>query len=122
MAEVEAEFHRRDGLTFVQATVTNSRTTRQWIRVESRLDGPIWPPDRGTAATPEWTGESWEATLEPGQTVGLGFATPAEPTEPVVEVASTRRATDDTDRERTRDVMAKLDDWSPPSDLLSGGP
>ncbi|WP_123536461.1 DUF7857 domain-containing protein [Halosimplex salinum] len=116
----ECETVRRNGVTFVRATVTNERGTPQVVRLANRLDGPVWPPRFGDVTAPEWTDGTWEARVEPGQTVGVGYATPAPPfdDEDPVEVVSRTRA-GDADEAAPEEVLASLDDWSPPSEALS---
>ncbi|MFC4541096.1 hypothetical protein ACFO5R_04025 [Halosolutus amylolyticus] len=121
MVEVDWETDRREGVTFVTATVTNTQTTPQRVRLESRLDGPTWPPRRDGVTAPEWRDDVWEATVEPGHRRGVGFASPAAPTDPPVEIVDVARESDDT--ERTADeVLATLDEWAPTSDVLTPGP
>jgi len=118
----DCETVRRNGVTFVRATVTNERGTPQLVRLANRLEGPVWPPRLGDVTAPEWTDGTWEARLEPGQTVGVGYATPAPPlddeAEDAVEVVSRRRADADQASD-PEEVLASLDEWSPPSDALS---
>lgn len=119
MVEVESDVERREGVTFVEVIVRNERSTPQTVGLESRLDGPVWPPRRGRAPIPEWTGGTWEATLAPGETRGLGFASSAEPVDPPVSVVAARASDDE--REDPETVLAGLDEWSPPGSALSGG-
>ena len=119
MVEVEATCDRREDVTFVRVTVTNTRSTPQTIRLRSRLEGPIWPPKAGSIAAPEWEGDSWIGTVKPGRTRGLGFASPAPPIEEPVEIAGVRRADDDDERTSSTDVLAELEEWAPTTDVLS---
>lgn len=122
MADLETDFHRERGVTFVRAVVTNTQTTRQHVRVRNCLDGPTWPPRDGRVPVPEWRGDTWERTLEPDQTVGFGFVTPVEPTGEILEVVSEKRAVPDAGTTSTRAVVAELDEWSPPSELPAEDP
>jgi hypothetical protein len=118
MVEVEAETRRKDGVTYVWATVENTRSTHQTIEVVPRLDGPVWPPRNGQLTAPEWGDETWEDTVDPGGKRGIGFASPSEPADPPVEVASATRT--DPEQPAARDeVIASLPDWEPPSSVLS---
>ncbi|WP_276255049.1 hypothetical protein [Halomontanus rarus] len=140
MVEVETASERRTGITLVRATVTNTRTTPQFVRLRSTLDGPTWPPGRGRVGAPEWNGDTWEGVVEPGQCRGVGFATPAAPAKtaadsasesevesrfesesepkPPLELVTVERASAGS-RTTTREVLADLDDWSPPTDVFS---
>jgi len=110
---------RRRGVTFVEVTVRNDRSTPQTVSLESRLDGPVWTPRRDGATPPEWTGGTWEATLAPGERRGVGFASPADPVDPPVEMAAARASPDR--RDDPDAVLAGLDEWSPPGSVLPGG-
>lgn len=117
----ECDTVRRNGVTFVRATVRNDRATPQVVELENRLDGPVWPPRLGDQTAPEWTDETWKARVEPGQSLGVGYATPAPPLpdEDPVAVVSRRRAST-AEESGPEEVLASLDDWAPPSDTLSG--
>lgn len=119
MIEVDWETRRdvQAGVTFVTATVRNTQTTPQRVRLESQLDGPTWPPRRNGVTAPAWTDRCWEATIDPGRTRGIGFASPAVPTEPAIELLEQSRAADD--EGCPTDVLAGLDEWEPPSDVLT---
>ncbi|QLH80148.1 hypothetical protein [Halosimplex pelagicum] len=118
-AEALGETVERNGVTFVTATVSHDRGTAQVVRLENRLDGPVWPPRVGDQTAPAWTDGTWEARVGPDQALGVGYATPAPPLEdgaPLSVVSVTRAGgTDGADPEA---VLASLDDWSPPSDAL----
>ncbi|WP_436346631.1 DUF7857 domain-containing protein [Natronorubrum sp. FCH18a] len=121
MVEVDWETDRRDGVTFVTVTVANTRTTPQTVRLESRLDGPTWPPRRDGVTAPEWDGGVWEGTVEPGRRRGVGFASPASPTEPPIEVLEVSRVSEATTA-TSDEVLAALDGWAPTPDVLTRGP
>jgi len=116
----ECDTVRQNGVTFVRATVANERGTPQVVRLANRLDGPVWPPRIGDETAPEWADQTWEGRVEPGQSVGVGYATPAPPLdgEDAVAVVSRRRAGEGGEP-GPEAILASLDDWSPPSDALS---
>lgn len=119
MVELDTSVERTDGVTFVRATVKNTRGTAQRVRVESRLDGPTWPPRRDGFTAPEWDGDCWEKGMLPGRSHGLGFASPAEPVDPPLEVVTVERV--DPENLRTvEEVLADLDDPVPPREILGG--
>jgi len=118
MVEVETDVERRNGVTFVRATVRNTRSTPQTVRLVNRLDGPTWQPRFGAVTAPEWQDDTWERTVKPGQTLGVGYASPADPSDPPLEAVSVSREEGE-QTESTREVLASLDDWSPPNDALS---
>lgn len=118
MVEVDWEADRREGVTFVSAIVTNTQTTPQTVRLESRLDGPTWPPRRDGVRAPEWDGDVWAGTVESGRRRGVGFASPAPPTEPPLEILEVSRVTEDTTTSPD-EVLAALDGWAPTPDVLT---
>lgn len=117
MEPPETTVERRNGVTLVQVLVRNSLSTRQTVRLRNRIDGPTWPPRRSDDVVPEWRGDTWEGTLEPGECRGVGFATPAEPVDPPVELVSSTRARSDGPA-NTDKLLASLDGWAPPSRIL----
>jgi hypothetical protein len=119
MVRVETATDRRAGVTFVTAAVTNTRSTPQTVRMRASVDGPMWEPQSGSGRSPEWGEETWEATVLPGQTRGTGFATPVEPTEPAIELVSVTRQEGGDAATRQAAVLAELDDWSPPSEIMT---
>lgn len=117
MVELEWEADRRNDATFVAATVTNTRTTPQSVRVESRLDGPTWPHRRNGVTAPEWDEDGWTATIEPGRCRGIGFASSGEATAPPLEVVTVERASSPRQPSPER-TLSELDAWSPTTDVL----
>ena len=118
MVELEWDTERRGGATFVAATVTNTRTTPQTVRLESRLDGPIRPPRRDGTTDPAWTDGGWLGTIDPGRQRGVGFASPAAATDPPLAIVETARA-DDTGEPSTNRALADLEAWSPTIDACT---
>ncbi|MFC7213593.1 hypothetical protein ACFQO4_05785 [Saliphagus sp. GCM10025334] len=76
MVEVEATATTVSGVAFVCATVWNTYTTPQRVRVRSAVPGPTWAPRNGEGTTARWSNDEWTARLEPGRRRGFGFATP----------------------------------------------
>lgn len=83
MPTIEVRTVRSDGVTFVELLVAAERPYR--IRVDSRLDGPVWPPRSDGRPVDGWDDAGVTATVEEGRTA-FGFATPAEPVEPAAEM------------------------------------
>lgn len=83
MPTLTVETVRGDGVTFVELLVTAERPHR--LRVESRLDGPVWPPRADGRPAEGWDNSGVTSTVEAG-TTAFGFATPVEPAEPVAEL------------------------------------
>ncbi len=119
MVTVETDVRRLGGLTLVRAVLTNDRATPRTVRLRSRLEGPVRPPRRNGVADPRWSGRVWEGTIRPGRRRGTGFASPASPVDPPLEVVSTDRP-DGPDRSPEA-VLATLDGWRP-TDAAPGEP
>lgn len=83
MPTLTARTVRSDGVTFVELLLDADRPHR--VRVESRLDGPVWPPRSAGRVADGWDEDGVTTTADAG-TTALGFATPASPAEPVAEV------------------------------------
>jgi hypothetical protein len=85
MPTVRTDTWRVDGVTFVEVCVTAAAAHR--IRLESRLEGVVWPPRSGGSVAAGWD-EQGLTRVVPAGTTGFGFATPAPPAEPAVEVVA----------------------------------
>lgn len=85
MPTTAVETRRTDGVTFVEVRIRAGTPHR--IRLESRLDGPVWPPHSGGESAPGWDEGGLTRVVPAGET-GVGFATPAPPSEPAVELTS----------------------------------
>lgn len=83
MPALTVETVRTGGVTFVELLVEADRPCR--VRVESRLEGPVWPPRSGGRSEDGWDEAGVTRTVEAGRTP-LGFATPAPPQDTVAEV------------------------------------
>ncbi len=116
MVEVDWDTTHCKGVTFVVATVTNTQTTPQRVRLESQLDGPIWPPRRNGVTAPEWSGRLWDATIDPGRSRGVGFASSAAPTAPPIELVDVSRGPTGTERSPA-EILPTLEEWAPTSEV-----
>lgn len=85
MPTVSTETMRTGGVTLVEVRVTAEAPHR--IRLESRLDGPIWPPRSGGTVAAGWDQRGLTRVVPAGVT-GIGFATPATPAAPAVELTT----------------------------------
>lgn len=114
--EHDARTTRAGGVTFVAVTVANDGSTPRRVRIESELDGPVWPPRTNGVPEEGWSEAGFEAVLAPGERRGVGYATPAPPDEPAVSVTATD-VPEDGD-EDARDPVRDLGDPRPPRDAL----
>jgi hypothetical protein len=79
---------REDGVTLVTGRVENPGEPRR-VRLESRLDGPLWPPRCHGVPAAGWDDEGFECVLAAGETRPIGAASPAPPTDSPLEVVET---------------------------------
>jgi hypothetical protein len=94
MVTVTADCRRVGEWTLVECRLTNDRGVPVRVRLESRLDGPTWPPRDDGHPDRGWTEEAWNGRLDASETVGVGFASPAEPVASPVTVEAERCETD----------------------------
>ena len=124
MATLEWNVTRESGVTLVEAIVSRegtpvSRDPALSVTVESRLDGPVWPPRTDGVPVAGWSGDRFETTVPAGRPVAVGFASPAAPTDPPVEIVDRRCGTVSSDGETDpSDVLRALGDPAPPRDAV----
>ena len=89
------------------------------VRVENRLDGPVWPPREQGVPAAGWDESGFSGVVD--GTLALGYACPvegAETTGPPVELVDERPPTDEDDRPTARSLVRDLGDASPPADVV----
>ena len=106
MVTLDWDLDRADGVTFVRAYVTARRARR--VRVENRLDGPVWPPRRRGQPAAGWEDGGFEGVTAPGERLVGGYATPAPPREPPVELV----VADPVDCADDGDATPGVTDWN----------
>ncbi|WP_433629075.1 hypothetical protein [Halomicrococcus sp. NG-SE-24] len=84
-------------VTLVELVVENPAETATRIRVGNRLDGPVWPPRREGVPESGWDDGGFESVVAADSSRSLGYASPAAPEDPPVEVVWTERAGTPTD-------------------------
>lgn len=129
MVSLSCSVTRTDGVTLVTGVVTNPDRPRR-VRLESRLDGPVWPPRTSGVPVEGWDGTGFECTLAAGESRPVGYASPATPTDPPMELV----ATEPVDAEAVEggsdgdtpaveptveDVVRELDSPRPPRDAVT---
>ena len=116
MATLDWQLTRTEGITLVELLVT-SETDRR-VRIESALE-PVWPPrSRGLPAA-GWEDGAFEARIEAGERLVVGYASPAQPVEPPAKLRSP--TTDDADGVSARELVRALGDAKPPRDAVPAG-
>jgi len=94
MVTLDWETERTDGVTLVRLYVTSEY--RRHVRVENRLDGPVWPPRREGQPAAGWDGDTYEGVVTPDDRLVAGYATPAPPADPPAAVVGEEPADPDT--------------------------
>jgi hypothetical protein len=118
MARLDWHVTGEGGVTLVHLLVTSEATER--IRIENRLDGPVWPPRSQGVPEKGWTGEGFEGVVAADERLVLGYACPADPTEPPARIAAAEPVDGDgcEDSVSARDVVRTLGDPTPPRDAV----
>lgn len=119
MITTEANARSDDGVTLVTVRLTGDGVARR-VRVNNRLDGPVWPPRREGRPAAGWDDSGYEGVVPAEGTLSLGYATPAPAEETPVAVESLGvvrdegSAADDT----PADVVQRLGDPAPPREAV----
>ncbi|WP_123535380.1 DUF7857 domain-containing protein [Halosimplex salinum] len=90
MVTLDWSLERSDGVTLVGLVVAADRPAR--VRVENRLDGPVWPPRRRGQPAAGWDDGAFTGRVPGDGRLTVGYATPAPPAEPPAAVVSTEPA------------------------------
>jgi hypothetical protein len=91
MVTLDYETERTDGVTLVRLYVTAEHRRR--VRVENRLDGPVWPPRREGQPAAGWDGDTFEGVVTADKRLVAGYATPASPADPPADLVADDPAT-----------------------------
>lgn len=113
MATLDWQLGRTGEVTLVELSVRSDRD--QQVCIESRLR-PVWPPRRRGVPVRGWREDTFEGTVERGQPLVVGYATPAPPSEPPAEITETGSPPDDSITPRR--LVRTLGDSRPPRDAL----
>jgi len=116
MASLEWEIRTHDGVTLVEAQVTSPYRTR--VRLESALTPVLAPRTQGVPVE-GWDETGYETTVEPDEIIAVGYASPADPVEPPVELQEPRHSDGASETEPSaRDLLRTLGDSRPPRDIV----
>lgn len=85
------------------------------VRVENCLDGPVWPPRCQGVPEAGWDDDGFAGVVE-GR-LALGYATPADPSDPPVRVVD-ERPPDDGESLSPESLVRQLGDAAPPRDAV----
>jgi hypothetical protein len=107
------------GVALVTVQLRNPTAVDRRVRVTNRLDGPLLPPRRRGVPEPGWDDEGFEGVVPAEGRRALGYACPADPTTPPIEVVDEGR--DEAARSRTERALRELGDPRPPADAVTSG-
>lgn len=79
---------RAGDASLVRCRVRNDDAAPRRVRVESEFDAPVLPPRRAGVPADGWDASGVTLRMGPGERRGFGFATPAPPVGPPVEVVA----------------------------------
>lgn len=122
MVTIESSADRRDGVTLVTATVECADAPTR-VRLESRLDGPVWPPRRQGTPIAGWEPPEFEEVVPAEGTLAIGFASPAPPVDPPLTVTNAEPTTAPVEAmDSPAAIVRGLGDPTPPSLIEPDGP
>ncbi len=101
MLDLDCRVREVGDVTLVDAVVESAAPTPRRVRIETALEGPVWPPRRDGVPERGWDGDAFEGVVPADGRLALGFASPAAPTEPPVFVVDHERADPDDERSAT---------------------
>lgn len=120
MVTIDASARGIDGVTLVTVRLSGEGVARR-VRVEQRLDGPVWPPRCEGRPEAGWDETGYEGVVPADGRLVLGYATPAPPDEDPVAVeegAVVRDGAAETDAGGPTDILQRLGDPSPPREAV----
>lgn len=119
MVTLSCAAKRIDGVTLVTGQVTGARRSRR-VTVESRLDGPVWPPRRAGVPVAGWDGRTYECVVPAGGRSPVGYASPAAPVDPPMRIVETTpvEAEAVSDEPTADDVVREFASPRPPRDAV----
>lgn len=110
-----------DRIALVNVTVTNPSTVPREVGIENRLDGPTLPPRRAGVPAAGWDDARFEAVVDAGETLAVGYACPADASDPPVDVTDepAPNAEPESNESVTAEaVIRRLDEHAPPRAVL----
>jgi len=117
MVTLESHCRTVGGATLVELCVTAARPRR--VRIESCLEGAVWPPRTNGVPEPGWDERGFEGCVDPDTPLVLGYASPGAPADPPARIADEGEPAD---REPTPEAVVKaLGRREPPRDAVLGG-
>lgn len=125
---------RAGDASLVRCRLRNGDAVPRRVRIESRFDAPVLPPRRAGVPADGWDADGVTLRIGPEERRGFGFAVPAGPVEPPVEIAETDPVDpdepaggvagsndDETDGSTVAAALRDLGDYRPPRAAVDGG-
>ena len=110
MVSIDCATTTVDDVTLVTLSLSSPDPTH--VRIENRLDGPVWPPREQGVPAAGWDETGFSGVVD--GSLALGYACPAVPDDgPAAELVEQRPPTDD-DGPTARSLVRELGDASPP--------
>lgn len=120
MIDCDCSVRTAAGVALVAAVVSSTAPTPRRVRAVPRVDGPVWPPRRNGVPEREWSDGELSVVVPAGSRLAVGFATPASPDSPPVELHDEGRA-DDVPTPAERSVADATADGGPVAGRPGGG-
>ena len=117
--ELDWTTRRANGVTLVALRLRNERATDRTVRLENRLDGPVLPPRRQGEPEPGWDRNGVSKRVPAEKSAALGYACPADATDPPVVIDAVEPAGELADEEPVAQARRQLGDPRPPRSVLS---
>jgi len=124
---------RAGDASLVRCRLRNGDAVPRRVRIESRFDAPVLPPRRAGVPADGWDADGVTLRIGPEERRGFGFAVPAGPVEPPVEIAETDpvdpdepaggvagSSDDGTDGSTVAAALRDLGDYRPPRAAVDG--
>lgn len=118
MVSLDWDVKRQGGVTLVELVVHSEVGAR--VRLDSNL-APVWPPRVQGVPAAGWSESGFEGTVAAGSRLVLGYASPAEPVDPPVDLATVEEpTTSDGGKAVTPEAIVRaLGEASPPRDVVT---
>lgn len=116
--ELDWSTQQASGVTLVALRLQNERATARTVHLENRLDGPVLPPRRHGEPEQGWDREGVTTRIPAGEAVALGYACPADATDPPVDITTVEAATEPATADPVAHAIRQLGDARPPRSVL----
>lgn len=116
MARLDCTQESLDGVTLVECRLASE--ARERVTLEATHEAPIWPPRRQGVPAAGWDEPRWTGVVPADGPLALGYATPAEPSDPPMRIVDSDPPPDKATTPGPRAVIRALGDPRPPRDAV----